>query len=101
MSEYQDGEFEWTVQKSDDRMRRSGFDFHAAKRIFGSDRFVERYDEVHSTDAEEHIVATGMLGPVFISVVYVQRGARKRIISAFEADDNDIVDYMVTYAIIE
>jgi len=99
--EYQEAEFEWTVAKSDDRMRRSGFDFHAAKRIFRSDRFVERHDEVHSTDAEEHIVATGMLGPVFISVVYVQRGARKRIISAFEADDNDIVDYMVTYAIIE
>ncbi len=42
-----------------------------------------------------------MLGPVYISVVYVERGARKRIISAFEADDEDIRDYMVTYAIIE
>jgi uncharacterized DUF497 family protein len=85
--------------KSDDRMRRSGFDFHAARRIFQSNRFVERHDEVHSTDAEDHIVATGLLGPVFISVVYVERGSRKRIISAFEADDSDITDYMVTYAI--
>lgn len=41
-----------------------------------------------------------MLGPVFISVIYVERGARKRIISAFEADEEDITD-MVTYAIIE
>ncbi len=43
----------------------------------------------------------GCSGPVYISVVYVERGTRKRIISAFEADDDDITDYMVTYAIIE
>ena len=101
MLEYHDDEFEWTIAKSDDRMQRSGFDFHAAKRIFKSDRYVERHDEVHSTDKEDHIVATGMLGPIFISVVYVERGTRKRIISAFEADEEDISDYMVTYAIIE
>ena len=101
MPDYQDDDFEWDIEKSDDRMRRSGFDFHAAQRIFQSDRFVERYDEVHSTDQEDHIIATGMLGPVYISVVYVERGTRKRIISAFEADDDDITDYMVTYAIIE
>ncbi len=99
MPDYQDDDFEWKIEKSGDRMRRSGFDFHAAKRIFQSDRFVERYDEVHSTNQEDHIIATGMLGPVYISVVYVDRGTRKR--SAFEADDDDITDYMVTYAIIE
>jgi len=99
--DYQDAEFEWSIEKSNDRMRRSGFDFHAAKRIFQSDRFVERHDEVHSTNKEDHVIATGMLGPVYISVVYAERGARKRIISAFEADDEDIRDYMVTYAIIE
>ena len=42
-----------------------------------------------------------MLGPVAISVVFTERDGRKRIISAFEADDDDITDYMVTYAIIE
>jgi hypothetical protein len=49
----------------------------------------ERHDDAHSARRR------------FISVVYVQRGARKRIISAFEADDDDIADYMVTYAINE
>jgi hypothetical protein len=84
-------------------MQRSGFDFHDAKRIiyYKSDRYVERHDEVDSTDKEDHIVATGMLGPIFFSVVYVERGTRKRIISAFEVDEEDISDYMVTYAIIE
>ena len=98
MPEYKNADFEWTIEKSDDRMRRSGFDFHAAIRIFKSDRFVERCDDVHSTEREEHVIATGMLGPIFISVVYVERGTRKRIISAFEADDDDIADYLVTYA---
>ena len=71
-------------------MRHIGFDFHAGKGIFHSDRFVERYDEVHSPNQEDHIIAKGMLGPVYISVVNVERGARKRIISAIEADDDDI-----------
>jgi hypothetical protein len=88
VSDYQDDDFEWNIAKSDDRMRRAG-------------RFVERYDELYSANREDYIIATGMLGPVFISVVYVERGRRKRIVSAFEADDVDIADYMVTYAIID
>ncbi len=100
MADYRDEHFEWDEEKSADRFARSGFDFRAAKTIFKSDRYVERWDAQHS-DAEDHIVATGTIGPVFISIVYVERGARKRIISAFEADDHDIIDYMVTYAIEE
>ena len=82
-------------------MRRSGFDFHAAIRIFQSNRYVERHDGVHSSGEEDYVIATGMLGSVFVSVVYVERGARKRIVSAFESDDGDIADFMVTYAIEE
>ena len=39
-----------------------------------------------------------MLGTVLISIVYTIRDRRKRIISAFEADGDDILDYVVTYA---
>jgi uncharacterized protein len=98
--EYRDELYEWDEEKSADRYARSGFDFHAAIRIFESGRFVERWDAGHS-EREERVVATGRIGPVFISVVYTLRGNRKRIISAFEADDDDIADYMVTYAIAE
>lgn len=100
MPDYRDDGFEWDEAKSADRMGRSGFNFHAAKRIFASDRFVERWDEAHSAQ-EDHWTATGLLGNVFISVVYVERPPRKRIVSAFEADETDIADYMVTYAIEE
>lgn len=99
MSDYRDEYFEWDEDKSA-RFARSGFDFHAARRIFESDRFVERWDDSHSV-IEDHLIATGLMASIFISVVYTEREGRKRIISAFEADDDDIADYMVTYAIVE
>jgi hypothetical protein len=43
----------------------------------------------------------GFLDGVFITVVYVERPPRKRIISAFESDEADIIDYMNIYAIEE
>jgi uncharacterized DUF497 family protein len=95
---YQDDHFEWDEAKSVDRMDRSGFDFHAAKRILESDRYVVRWDADHSGE-EDRCVATGLLGPIFVSIVYTERGERKRIISAFEADDDDILDFLVTYEI--
>lgn len=100
MPDYRDDEFEWDEAKSADRMARSGFDFHFAKRLFALDRYVERLDEGH-TAGEDRWIATGLLENVFISVVYVERPPRKRIVSAFESDENDITDYMVTYAIKE
>lgn len=100
MPDYRDESFEWDEDKSADRLVRSGFDFHAAKRIFESDRYVERWDEAHF-DGEDHFIATGLLETVFISMVYVERDGRKRIVSAFPADDDDIADFLVTYAIWE
>ncbi len=97
---YRDEAFEWSEEKSADRFARSGFDFHAAKRLFDSERFVERWDENHS-GGEEHFVATGLVESVFISVVYTERNGRKRIISAFQADDDDIAEYLLTYAVAE
>jgi len=98
VAEYRDEFFEWDEDKSADRFARSGFDFYAAKRVFESGRYVERWDDAHS-EGEDRFIATGFLGPVMISIVYAERGARKRIISAFEADEDDISDYMVTYAV--
>ena len=98
--EYRDNLYEWDELKSADRFSRSGFDFHFAKRVFESGRYVERCDDVHS-ERETRFVATGLVEPIFVSVVYTERAGRKRIISAFEAAEGDILDYMVTYAITE
>lgn len=100
MPEHRDENFEWDVDKSAERMARSGFDFQAAKRVFRSGRFVERWDEAHS-GTEDRFIATGMVGHVMISVVYTERAGRKRILSAFEAVEEDINEYLETYAIEE
>jgi hypothetical protein len=97
---HRDDGFEWDEDKSADRFARSGFDFQAAKRVFESNRFVERWDEKHS-ESEDHFVATGLVESIFVSVVYTERRGRKRIVSAFKAEDDDIADYLVTYAIAE
>jgi uncharacterized DUF497 family protein len=100
VGDYNDDDFEWDGAKSADRLSRSGFDFHFAARVLASDRYVERLHESHFAE-EERWIATGLLEGVFISVVYVERPPRKRIISAFEADDADIAEYMITCAIEE
>ncbi len=94
--EYRDDLFEWDEDKNAERLARS-FDFHAASEIFRSDRYVRRWDELHSND-EEPFVATGILGTTFVSVVYTERSGRIRIISAFEAEEIDIAEYLVKYA---
>ena len=69
---YRDDAFEWDEDKRADRFARSGFDFHAAKRMFESNRFVERWDEKHS-GTDDHFIATGLVESVFISAVYTER----------------------------
>jgi len=44
-------------------------------------------------------VRSTFLHDVFISVVYAERNGRKRIISAFRADRDDVRDFLVTYGI--
>jgi uncharacterized DUF497 family protein len=79
-------------------MARSGFDFFAARRILESNMFVTRWDAKHS-EGEDRFVATGMLHHLFISVVYAERNGRKRIISAFRANHDDVTAFLVTYGI--
>lgn len=74
MAEYRDDRFEWDEEKSADRMRRSAFDFHAACRIFDSNRYVERFDAGHSA-AEDRFIVTGVLENEFVSIVYTERGS--------------------------
>jgi uncharacterized DUF497 family protein len=94
--EYRDDRYEWDLKKSADRMARSGFDFFAARQVLESTIVVTRWDDVHSED-EDRFVATGMLHDVLISVVYTERNGRKRIISAFRANRNDVIAFLVAH----
>jgi len=44
-------------------------------------------------------VRSTFLHDVFISVVYAERNGRRRIISAFRANRDDVRDFLVTYGI--
>jgi uncharacterized DUF497 family protein len=87
--------FEWDRAKSDDCYERREFDFAAAIRIFRGE-YLERFDMEHS-DEEDCWIVTGFLCDVLIDVIYTWRGDRRRIISAFESDEESIAKYEEAY----
>jgi len=72
-------EFEWDETKNRANQAKHGFDFTYAIRIFAGP--VRRYIDLRPW-TEERMVATGLVGGRFITVVYTIRGDRYRIISA-------------------
>lgn len=81
--------------KSDACYEQRRFDFASATDIFRGD-YVERFDAEHS-DGEDRWIVTGFLHDTLIDVVYTWRGKRRRIVSAFEADDVSIAAYREIY----
>jgi len=91
MPDYVDDDFEWDIDKSDDAYRRHGFDFEFASQLFDDPYFRERFEE--RDYAEERIVSYGRIAGFHVTVVWTQRGRRKRIISAFQSPREDVIDY--------
>jgi len=79
-------------------MAGSGFEFFAARQVLESNTFVVRWGSAHS-EGEDRFLATGIVQDVFISVVYAERNGRRRIISAYRANRDDVRDFLVTYGI--
>jgi uncharacterized DUF497 family protein len=90
--EYRDERFEWDVEKSEDCYRRRYFDFAYAARIFDSDYYYEEIDERDYGD-EERNICVGTIDERSFTVVYTPRGTRKRIISAWFAEDREVKKY--------
>ena len=89
MSDHVDERFEWDVAKSDDCYRRRHFDFKHASRVFESDDYYEELDQ-REYDREERNICVGNIDGILYIVVYTPRGTRKRIISAWVADDGEV-----------
>ena len=88
---YSDDRFEWSIVKSDETYRRRGFDFAFASCIFDS-LHTEDFDEAHDRD-EDRCLCVGRVNGRFVTVVYAQRGERKRIISAWLSSSEEIDGY--------
>lgn len=91
MPDHVDDDYEWDIDKSESTYEHLGFDFEFASQLFETDAYRERLDEREY--GEERVLSYGVVEQVHISVVWTQRGSRKRIISAFLSTKEDIIDY--------
>ena len=88
-----DGRFEWDEEKNRYNIKNHGFSFDEIMEIFDDPAFLEGYDRGHS-EKEDRYYGIGCLNNiVFITVFYTERGERKRIISARQADRAETEEY--------
>jgi uncharacterized DUF497 family protein len=90
-----DSEFEWDEAKSLRNRLQRGFDFEYASRIFDGSTF-ERAD-LRRPYGEKRIVAIGQVDADVLTVIYIRRGDRRRIISARRANRRERDGYRTAY----
>ena len=86
-----DDDFEWDDRKARKNFRDHAVSFDVAKRVFDDPSAFDRIDE-GETDEERWLI-TGLVGDVLFTVCFVERGYRRRIISARKATYREKADY--------
>jgi hypothetical protein len=86
-----DDRFEWDNNKAKRNARQHGVTFEVARRVFQDHRLIERLDP--DEPGEDRMLLTGLAGDVLLTVCYVERGHRIRIISARKATRREQDDY--------
>jgi uncharacterized DUF497 family protein len=86
-----DDEFEWHDAKAKLNVRDHGVSFEAGRVAFGDPRAMTRLD-LDETD-EDRMLLIGLSGDVLLSVSYVERGHRYRIISVRKATKREKEEY--------
>jgi len=81
-------EFEWDDSKAADNLRNHGVSFAQAALAF-RDPFAVEWIDLREAYGKERIVLLGLTGNHVLSVVYVERAERIRIISARRATKNE------------
>lgn len=92
--------FVWDFQKSQLNLARRGFNFEFAASIF-TGRTLER-DDTRRDYGERRVVATGMVGKDYLTIVYTDRlnitgELERRIISARPSKKRERTAYEETY----
>ena len=83
--------FEWDEEKDRANIVKHGVDFATAARVFWDDDRIELYDAGHS-DYEDRYQTIGMVRDLLF-VVYTERGAKIRLISARRANAQERRSY--------
>jgi uncharacterized DUF497 family protein len=84
--------FEWDAAKAESNLAKHGVGFEAARRVF-DDVFAFEWCDLDSAPSEIRYVITGMVNDVILTVVYTERGDRRRIISARRATKHEQEEY--------
>lgn len=77
-------EFEWDEEKAAINARKHGVDFETAARVFLDPNRLEDYDSEHGGN-EDRWITIGLVETAVLMVVYTERRACLRIISARKA----------------
>ena len=91
-----DAEFEWDDRKAKQNERHHAVTFELARLVFDDPNAIDRLD-LEESDEDKQII-TGLVGDVLLTVCFVERGHRKRIISARKATNREHIDYNETSA---
>lgn len=83
--------FVWDSEKAEKNWRKHKVKFEDAVLIFFDDNRIDDYDELHS-DFEERVKVIGRVGKI-LTVIYVERGEKYRIISARDATRDEQEEY--------
>ena len=86
-----DDDFEWDDGKAACNRRKHAVSFVLARLAFADPRGIDRID-LDEPD-EDRMLLTGLAGDVLLTVCFVERGLRKRIISARRATEREKADY--------
>jgi uncharacterized DUF497 family protein len=86
-----DDEFEWDDRKAKRNERQHGVTFELARLVFDDPDAIDRLD-LDEPDEDRELI-TGLVGDVLLTVCFVERSRRKRIISARKATHREQIDY--------
>ena len=85
-------QFEWDEAKARRNLAKHGVSFEAAALTF-DDPFALEHLDLESDLNEARLIITGMVNSVILTVVYIERGDRIRIISARKATTHEEREY--------
>lgn len=86
-----DDDFEWDDRKAARNERQHGVTFELACLVFDDPNAIDRLD-LDEADEDRELI-TGLVGDVLLTVCFVERSKRKRIISARKATHREQIDY--------
>jgi uncharacterized protein len=84
--------FEWDDAKAERNLAKHGFSFKEAREVF-TDPGAVVFDVTREEDNENRLKVVGRISGCLFTVVYTQRGAAKRLISARPANAKEERSY--------